>query len=234
MTEDGKIRRIFEIEWPKARVRLTSYELSLMRDALRNLLGEPLTNMVRVSTAQYLRFGVEKPCKDYKGEDDTRSDWGLMIGGSCHWRFEGPNGFKLGTDDFGPDKDLHDEHADDFYDRLGDDPLVIRSVEVLLNGTQIFALSDGYSLTIRMPEGVGRYGEPWRFMPPRDDFRGHLVLTEFGLKWGFRLIGPRNTRGTRLKWRRMSIKSRPGIRRKRRINRAERAKWLLTYGHLSH
>ena len=196
-----------------------------MRDALKDLVGEPLTHMVRASPSQYLSFGEQKPSKNSKGEDSTKSDWGLMIGGSCHWCFQGPNGFSLGTDDFGPDRARRDEHAEPFYSRLNKDPIIVESIEIHADGIQSLSFSEGFTLTIRMPDGVGRYDEPWRFMPRRDDFRGQLVLKEFGLTWGFRSNGPRCTRCTALSWRRMSIKSRPGRRSRSKFTRARLAYW---------
>lgn len=227
---DKRLLRIFEVEWPKARVRLTNYELALLREALENLVGEPLTYMVRLSTAQYLSFGVQKPCKDLKGDDSTRSDWGLMIGGSCHWKFEGPNDFRLGTDDFGPEGERRDEHAKPFYSRLNKDSIVVDKVQILEDGTQVLSFTDGFSLTIKMPDGVSRYSEPWRFMPPRHDFRGHLCLMEFGLKWGYKLNGPRQTNARARYSRRNQIKYEPGTRLKKAYNRADQAKWRLKYG----
>lgn len=208
----------------------TAYQIGLLENALGSLVGEPMTSMFRVSTAQYLCFGVENPSENHIGEDDNRSDWGLMIGGSCHWRFEGPDGFTLGTDDFGPDKELRDEHADDFYDRLENNPLIVRSIEILQDGVQVISLSDGYSLTTRMPDSVSKDSEPWRFMPQLHDFRGHLCLTEFGLRWGFRLVRMRKTNAIARCSRRKEIKYYPGTRLKKRYNRAEQAKCRLKYG----
>ncbi len=188
---------------------------------MENLVGEPLTYMFRVSTAQYLRFGEQEPDKNYKSEEDSESYWALMIGGSCHWRFDGPCGFALGTDDFDQDKELRDEHADEFYDRLDEDPLIVTSIEVLPDGMQVLSLSDGFSLTIKMPDGVSRYSEPWRFMPRVNDFRGHLCLTEFGMKWTFRLAAPRKTNANARNERRKEIKYYPGRRLKKRFNRAD-------------
>ncbi len=216
-----KTRNWYEIEWPESRVRLTSYQLGLIRDAMENLVGEPLTKMGRLSSAQYLRFGEEKPYKNYKGDHETRSDWGLWIGGSCHWQFAGPDGFLLGTDDFGPEGEKLDDHADEFYDRLDEDPLFVTSIEVLPDGKQMLSLSDGFSLTIKLPRGVSRYSEPWRFMPRVNDFRGHLCLTEFGMKWGFRLAGLRKTNAKARHERRKEIKYYPGTRLKKRFNRAD-------------
>jgi hypothetical protein len=220
---DRKTRSWYEIEWPESKVRLTNYQLGLIKDALGNLVGEPLTKMGRLSSAQYLRFGVEKPSKNYKGDHETRSDWGLWIGGSCHWQFAGPDGFLLGTDDFGPEGERLDDHANEFYDRLDEYPLIVTSIKVLSDGMQVLSLSDGFSLTIKMPDGVSRYSEPWRFMPRVNDYRGHLCLTESGMKWGFRLAGRRMTNAKARHERRKEIKYYPGTRLKKRFNRADQA-----------
>jgi hypothetical protein len=221
--------RLMEGKYPPAKVRVSAYHIELLKDAFQNLVGEPLIPMVRVSSAQYLSFGLLKVRKNHKGEDSNYSDWGLMIGGSCHWCFKGPDGFSLGTDDFGPENERRDEHAKPFYARLGNDPIIVESFEILENGTQILSFSDGYTLTIRVPRSVSRYSEPWRFMTPRDDFRGHLVMTEFGLKWGFRLVGPRSTNAKARRSRRLEIKDHPGKRLKKQFNRADQARRRLRY-----
>ncbi len=221
--QDKRLRRMMESEFPHVKVRLTSYELGLMRDAMKNLVGEPLIHMVRVSPAQYLSFGMLMVRKNHKGEDSNYSDWGMMIGGSCHWCFHGPDGFSLGTDNFGPEKERHDEHAKPFYSRLNNDSIVVESIQIFDDGSQVLSFGEGYSLTIRMPEAVCRYSEPWRFMPRVNDFRGHLCLTEFGMKWGFRLAGLRKTNAKARNERRKEIIYHPGMRLKKKFNRADQA-----------
>ena len=94
---------------------------------------------------------------------------------------------------------------------------------MLPDGKQVLSLSDGFSLTIKMPDGVSRYSEPWRFMPRVNDFRGHLCLTEFGMKWGFRLAGLRKTNAKARNERRKEIIYHPGMRLKKKFNRADQA-----------
>jgi len=181
---EARLRRKFDAEDRPVKVRLRPYDIELLHDALENLVGQPLTHMVRAGGAQYFSFGEQKPRKNYMGEDSTGSDWGLMAGTSCHWLVTGPDGFQVGSDDFYPER--KDEHAKPFYDLMGSSPIVVQSVVVTDDGVQHLAFSEGYSMVIRMPESVSRFGEPWRFRPPRSDFRGHLVLREFKLVWGFR------------------------------------------------
>lgn len=166
-------------------VRLTSYQVDLMRDALAKLVGEPLTHMVRFGS-QYFSFGIQRPYKDLRGEERTRSDWGLVVGGDSQWCITGPNGFSLGTENFGPEKERRDEHAKPFYALMYSSPIVIESVQVDDDGTQYLTFSDGYVLKIEIPKDMEVGAEPWRFMTKNGDFRGHLVLNEFGLVWTFR------------------------------------------------
>lgn len=170
-------------------VRLTPYQIDLIRDALANLVGEPLTHMVRLGASQYFSFGVQRPYKDFRGEEGTRSDWGMMVGGSCHWILTGPDDFSLGTDDFGPERERRDEHAKEFYALMDSSPIAIESVQIDDDGTQYLTFSDGYALKIQLPKEMEAGEDPWRFMPQESDFRRHLVLTEFGFIWTFRLRG---------------------------------------------
>ena len=210
----------------RVKVRITPHQVELIREALQNLVGEPLTHMVRALGMQYFRFGVQRPCKDYNGEEATQADWGIMVGSKSYWQVEGPDGFLLSSDNFPKDQERTDLHAKEFYNRQGTNPLVVLETTVSDDGSHSLLFSEGYRLKVRFPETLGKYEEPWRFMTPTSDFRGHLVLEQFVLRWGFRFPGIRRTTCLAISARRSQILSRPGKRSKQPNWRSPR-RWFL-------
>jgi len=71
-----------------------------IEQALRPIIGEPLTAMWRYAGNQKFEFGVQRPCKNRKGEEITRADLGLVV--SCHWRMDAPDGGYISSEDYGP------------------------------------------------------------------------------------------------------------------------------------
>lgn len=111
----------------------------------------------------------------------TASDIGLVVG--CFWKVTGPDGFVLNSAHFPWEGPRTDDHAMPFYASLHEpDPPEVLTIEVDANGGLEISLTKGYSLSVygRHPEDDD---EAWRFMPEREDERGHLVLEADGLAW---------------------------------------------------
>jgi len=159
-------------------MRLTGEERRSAKEALSALVGLPLSDMFRYAGCQKFEFGEQKPHLNRKGEEMTRADWGLVA--SCHWRIQGPSGFLLTWEDFTPAR--RDDHAMAFYGSLKSDPPVVESVEVEEDGGLRIGMTCEYSLALDPSNYDEEYFEDWRFMPPTDEPRGHLVLGE-DLSW---------------------------------------------------
>lgn len=147
---------------------------------LHLLFGEPLSDMYRFAGIQVFEFGLQKPCKNRKGEDITRADQSLHA--SCHWRITGPEGDILSSEDFGPGTERRDEKAQPFYQRLTDDPLLITAIEADEQGSLHLALSGGHALHLQpCKEPEAEYPERWRYLP-KDKRKRHLVVTAEGIE----------------------------------------------------
>ncbi len=81
-----------------------------------------------------------------KGEEITLADWGRVS--SCEWRIEGPHGFVLRWENFGPEHQQRDDHAGPFYDSLETNPPVVKSFTVLANGGLRIELTHDYLLSL--------------------------------------------------------------------------------------
>jgi len=160
-------------------MHLTDEERQLACEALSALVGLPLSDMWRYAGCQKFEFGEQKATVNRKGQDATRADWGLVA--SCFWRIDGPGGFSLTWEHFMPER--RDGHAYPFYQLLGDEPPVVESVEVKEDGGLRIGLTGGYLLALDPRSDLVEDLAYWRFMPPEDDPRGHLVLGENELAW---------------------------------------------------
>ncbi len=127
---------------------------------------------------QVLEFGEQKPGINRKGQESSWGDWSFHV--NCLWRIEGPDGFGLSDDHFGPVR--CDEHAMWFYPTLDDGP-VVESLSVLADGALRIRLSRGFSIAIDPRPFDNDHLEEWRFLPPKGDPRGHLVLNLGELGW---------------------------------------------------
>lgn len=143
------------------------------------LVGKPLSDMRRYVGYQNFEIGEQKPKKNHKGDDITMADWSLES--NSRWRVEGPNGFVLSWEHFDPER--RDEHAAPFYARLEDDPLIVQTVELHIDGVLRLSLSEGFTLTFEPWPFEDEDVIDWGFMPPDDDTRGDLRLTAEGLGW---------------------------------------------------
>ncbi len=170
---------------------------------LQALIGEPLSDMWRYAGYQKFEFGVRRPCKNRKGQDITRSDWGLVVGGD--WRITGSQGYIVSSDDFDPvrsisqiiekaestsedSRDLpsvantistrRDEAASEFYRILSDTFPLVESIEADEDGSLRISMTAGYILEI-LASGAND-GERWRFLP-KDDDAEHFVITPKGI-----------------------------------------------------
>lgn len=124
--------------------------------ALRPLLGEPLSDMWRYEGLQKFEFGVQWPAKNRNGEHITRADWGIVV--ACFWQINGPDGYILSYNDFGPGDRRNDKPAQSFYDLLHISPRIVESITASNDGSVEFFLSDGYSLFLL----TGPTDAPWR------------------------------------------------------------------------
>ena len=162
-------------------MRLTGERRRAASEDLSPLVGLPLSNMWRYLGCQKFEFGEQKPHVNRKGEATTWADWALVA--NCRWRIQGPDAFSLTWEHFGPTPERRDDHADPFYDSLRVDPPVVESVDVEDDGGLRIGMTGGYSLAFDpWPDGEDS-SEEWRFMPPKGDPRGHLVLGEENLSW---------------------------------------------------
>jgi len=147
-----------------ATVMLTEAQRQEAETAMTALIGQPLTDMWRYMGFQRLEFGEQKPAKNRKGEDITRSDWGLVLGG--YWQIASADGFTLSDAHFGPDKERRDDHADGLYNRLSENPLQVLSIELALNGNLRVELTDRFTLSANTVDFSDWLNEYWRFDAP--------------------------------------------------------------------
>ncbi|RYG49067.1 hypothetical protein EON79_02560 [bacterium] len=151
-----------------------------MEEAFAPLVGLPISDMWRYG-CQKFEIGEQKSRVDDDGDEFTCADWGLVVSGS--WRIEGPDGFVLSSDHFGPDRERHDEHGEPFYRLLETAPPTVLSIVVEDDGGLFLPLSEGFSLRVSPNEEEAGEFEEWRLMPPDDDPRGHLVLEGDEVEW---------------------------------------------------
>lgn len=147
---------------------------------LRPLLGERLSDMWRAAGMQLFEIGVQRPCKNHKGQDITRADMRLHI--SCCWDIQGPEGKIVSSDDFGPDNTRRDEAAKPFYDMLGDPVLTINAIQADDRGGITLRMSGSHTLCVR-PDWANDYSdwEQWRFLPKNKNMR-HFVIKAGGIE----------------------------------------------------
>ena len=167
-------------------MRLGATEILTVELALGELVGLPLTDMWRYVGFQRFEFGEQKPHLNRKGKETTSADYALVARG--FWRIVGPDGFELDSDHFGEPRT--DQHALPFYESLGEeDPPRVEGVGVREDGEISVEMSRGYVLSVRPwdeepPEDADWSArEIWRYMPPEEGPRGHLVLDGDGLGW---------------------------------------------------
>jgi hypothetical protein len=150
------------------------------------LIGEPLSGMFRFAGVQAFEFGVQRPARNRKGQEITHSDMGLHV--ACSRQVSGPEGFKLSSEDFDPDRGRRDEQAYPFYALLESDPPLVEAIDADENGALRLRLSRGFALEVN-PDTIScedeliedEDGEQWRFLPKEEDKR-HLVVTSRGIE----------------------------------------------------
>ena len=155
--------------------------------ALAAQVGLPLSGMNRYNGFQRFSFGEWIPSRNLEGKEVLRSEMALVVGGE--WRIEGREGFVLSSSEhFGDPRT--DGHAMPFYRSLGEEGRpVVEGVEVHADGGLTVLLSGGYVLRVLPSAAEADKGVPWhsteawRFIPPENDPRGHLVLDARGLSW---------------------------------------------------
>lgn len=148
-------------------------EEAQIEQALRPLVGLPLSDMGRFSGWQRLEFGPQKTFINKKGQEATKADYAIHV--ACDWRIVGPEGIVVGSDDYGLGSERHDEQAKPFFRMLAQSPPVVESVRADAVGSVYLMMTGGYSLDI-LPMGAVR-GEQWLFLPPGG---GSFTLDEKG------------------------------------------------------
>ena len=150
-----------------------------VEQALRPLIGNPLSDMTRFGGIQIFEFGVQRPRKNRKGQEITVADQKIHVS-SCEWRISGPEGEIVGSKDFTPVRG--DERAHPFYQMLGDNPPLVQTVEADKAGGFVLQMIGGYSLTVSVDENIKEPDiEQWRFLPKAKS-QNHFVIysTETG------------------------------------------------------
>jgi hypothetical protein len=148
---------------------------------LQPLLGQPLSDMWRAAGMQIFEIGVQRPCKNRRGQEITRADWSLHV--SCCWYIMGPKGDIVSSSDFGPDGSRRDEQAKPFYGMLGDPALTIITLQSDGYGGINLGMSGGYNLAIWPPweneadrEGQETDEEQWRLLSRHSNMRHFVIL----------------------------------------------------------
>jgi Ankyrin repeats (3 copies) len=151
---------------------------------LKPLLGQPISDMWRAGF-QVFEIGVQKPCKNRKGQDITRADRSLHV--FCDWKVVFNNSIVFGSHDLRPWPDEHnDAHANPFYNILGEPELTIMAIRADNRGNLWFQTTGGYTLhietdpqdTIWEPDDDT---EQWRYLPADRDAH-HFVITARGIQ----------------------------------------------------
>ena len=115
--------------------------------ALQPLIGEPLSDMSRFAGMQMFEFGIQRPCKNRKGQDITLADQRLHV--SCYWCVSSSEGTIISCEDFDPNGSRRDARAYPFYNMLESNPPIVEVLEADEAGTLRLYLSGGYSLIVR-------------------------------------------------------------------------------------
>ncbi len=150
---------------------------------LKPLIGQPISDMWRMYF-QAFEIGVQKPCKNRKGQDITRADLSLHV--ACNWDITCNNEPIVGSQDFGPWPERHDEHAKPFYNILGKPELTIKCIRADNSGSLWLQTTCGYTLHIATdppdtPQDPDNDSEQWRFLPENQD-EHHFVITASGIQ----------------------------------------------------
>jgi hypothetical protein len=152
--------------------------------ALKPLIGEPLSDMRRAGF-QMFEIGVQKPCKNRKGQDITRADMALHV--SCDWYITRKSDQILSSEDFGPEwGERRDEKAEPFYQGLGAPDYIITSISADDSGGVVIQMAGGYTLQIICTSdsevrNLDGGPEQWRFLP-KDESAPHFVVTAEGIE----------------------------------------------------
>jgi hypothetical protein len=139
-----------------------------IEDRLKPLIGQPLSDMWRVSALgwQIIEFGVQRPAVNRHGQQITRGDWSIHI--SCAWRISDPMGRVILSEEC-PEGDP----ADGLFASVRAGALIVQAVRGSETGAVQFDLSLGYCLRVD-PSG-DLTEEQWRLLPP-DKGAEHYVV----------------------------------------------------------
>ncbi len=137
-------------------------EAAQIEQVLHPLVGLSLSDMGRFVGWQRFEFGPQKPFINKKGQEATKADYAIDV--VCGWRIISPEGVVVGSDDYGPGMERHDEQGKPFFRMLSQSPPVVESVRADNVGSVHFALTGGYRLDI-LPMGAIQ-AEQWIFLTP--------------------------------------------------------------------
>jgi hypothetical protein len=150
-------------------------QATVMRNAilskLSQLKGEPLSDLWRAG-CQILEFGAQRPAKNKKGEDITKSDFSIHVEGS--WYIKNSNGVILDDKDTkGKAERMAD--VDDFFSRVAAESLKIIGIDATDFGGVKFELAEGYTLVLERHPEDSEDDEIWRLIERMP--RKHFVAT---------------------------------------------------------
>jgi hypothetical protein len=151
-------------------MKLDELQKAKAEDALAALVGQPLADLSCFMGFQRFEFGEPRVAEDEDGEEAIAFDYSLVL--NCPWQIEDADGLALSFST--PDQTVA------FGQRIDANPPIVIAAEVSDDGSLDLALSEGFALTVSPGEGEM---EQWRFIPPKSDLRGHLVLADRHVYW---------------------------------------------------
>lgn len=150
-------------------------EKAQIEEVLHSLVGLPLSYMGRFVGWQRFEFGPQKPFINKKGQEATKADYAIHV--ACGWRIVGLEGIIVGSDDYGPGSERHDDQGKPFFRMLAQSSPVVESVSADDVGSVHLALTGGYRLDV-LPMGAIQ-AEQWIFLTPG---AGAFTLDEQGFE----------------------------------------------------
>ncbi len=159
-------------------------------EALRSLIGLPLSAVDRSAGLAQLQFGALRPITDRRGRTGTVGTYALHL--QCTWRIVGPTGMIVGWEDhyFAPGDDPHaggdtfdwevpaitrfDERVKAFLAEWAGDLPIVKGVRIGAAGSFHLDMSGDTAIEV-FP--TTSFGEHWRVFRP-GDLDSHVVVTD--------------------------------------------------------
>jgi len=114
--------------------------------AMRQFIGEPLSDMWRYAGFQSFAFGVPHLRRNRKGEEVAKPEYGLVA--ACSWRIEAHDGSAISSEDYRPVDRGADAAVLSFLDDLLAEPPIVLSLAATTEQGLHVVLSRGFVLTI--------------------------------------------------------------------------------------